>query len=353
MWQGSWQMDRYNNVLDMTTGITVKDKLYFKTYRAFPGLYCYDILQKKMYVIDEPRELNASWKRYSYNGASKADKYIIFIPYYGNYFIFLNTENNEILYFEKKKNSVYYDAAEYEQRVFVFADRIENIIVFDLKNFSYYYPFEKQSFSVLLLCAKAGVKESTVIITTEKADYIAEIDLKLCRVHYKNIKERGIHYNIVITYKDGYILAGDKPTILLWDGKENYQYIDLEEKWIRHDEIAWKMLFTNAIILNKKVYFGPLNYKKMVSLDLENMQVEYCYEVQKNEIASLIKIGNEILLSSIEDDEPRRNQIYTEGGKIIEGTAFEMNDSIKLSGSEMEYSGKALKYFLEDITKCC
>jgi len=342
-------MTGFNKVLDIPAGITVGDKFYFKTYRATLGLYCYNMSQKKLQIIEEPKELNAAWERYSYCGAIKADRYIVFIPYFGKHFVFLNTENDQVLYFKKCKNSVYYTAVEYEKKVFVFSEKIEDTVVFELNDFSYSYPFEGQSSETKLLGGiNVGIKNSKVILTTDKPDCVAQVDLELCSVEYKMLENRGMFYNLVVPYKEGYILTGDQPVILLWDGMKKYRYVSLE-KWVRQEKIPWKHFFTNALTHNNKVYFGPLNYKKFISLDLDNMQVEYLYEMQYKEISYLSEMCDGILLSIVEDDEPKRNCIYTDNGSVFDCNAFELNDSFKFSGSQKEYSRVALRFFLEDV----
>lgn len=337
-----------NKTLDITSGVTVKNKLYFKTYRAAPGLYCYDMLTKNLQVIEEPLEINAAWDKYSYNGAEKVDKYILFIPYFGKHFIFLNIENNQVIYFQKEKNAIYYTAVEFEKKVFVFSEKIEDTIVFDLNDFSHSYPFESQSYRIKLSCAQVGMTESKVIISTEEPDCIAEIDLNICSVCYKDIEKRGVHYNLVIPYEDGFILTGDQQVILLWDGEENCKFINLVEEGARQ-EIPWKALFTNAVVVNDKVYFGPFNYKSLVSLDLKKMIVDYLYEMQGQEMASLIEMDKSLLLSVIEDDMPKKNMIYKYDGSMDDYNRLELNERFKFPGAQKEYSNVALKYFIEDI----
>lgn len=328
-----------NQALDITAGITVGSKFYFKPYRASMGLYCYDMLQQKLQIIEEPRELNEAWVKYSYYGAMKADKYILFIPYFGKYFVFLDTESDKVIYFEKERNSVYFTAIEYEEKVFVFSKRIADTIVFDLSDFSHFYPFDGLSSDIELIeTLNVGRKGAKVILPTGKKDCIIEMDLNLYSVEYKELERRGIVYNIVLSYEEGYLLTGNQPVILLWDGKNDYRDISIGNEWIRHEKIPWDYLFTNAIIHNNKIYFGAWNYKKLISLDLKNMQIDYLYEMSNKEISYLSKMGDEFLISIVEEDDPKRNCIYTAQAGVVGFHQLKMRDSFKFPGATKEYS---------------
>lgn len=340
----------FNNDLDITTGITVGNKFYFKTFLASMGLYCYDMLQQKLQIIEEPRELNEAWVKYSYYGAIKADKYILFIPYFGKYFVFFDPESGKVFYFEKERNSYYFTAIVYEKKIFVFSDIITDIIVFELDDFSHFYPFEGQVSAINLMdTLNVAKKGSKVVLPTQKEDCVVEIDLNLYSVNYKELERRGIVYNIVLSYEDGYLLTGNQPVILLWDGMNHYREINIGETWIRHETILWKQLFTNAMIRNNKVYFGAWNYKKLISLDLRNMYIDYLYEMSHKEISYLSKMGDELLISIVEDDNPKRNCIYTGQAGVVDFHQLKMRDSFKFPGAKKEYSRSALHFFIEDV----
>ena len=345
-------MTELNQAIDITAGITVGSKFYFKTFLASMGLFCYDILQQKLQIIEEPRELNEAWVKYSYYGAMKADKYILFIPYFGKYFVFFDTENDNVIYFERERNSVYFTAIEYKEKVFVFSEKIADIIVFELGDFSHFYPFEGRSFDINLMDnLNIARKESKVVLPTQKEDCIVEIDLDLYSVEFKNLEKHGMIYNIVISYEGGYILTGDRPLILLWDGMNNYRDINIGNEWIRYEKNSWRPLFTNAVIDNSKIYFGAWSYKKFISLDLRNMRIDYLYEMSNKEISYLSKMDDELLLSIVEEDNPKRNCIYTAQAGVVGFNKLKMSDSFRFSGAKREYSRSALTFFIDDVVK--
>lgn len=343
-------MAELNQALDITAGITVGNKFYFKTCLTSMGLYCYDMLLQNLRTIEEPKELNEAWVQCAYFGSIKADKYILFFPFFGKHFVFLDTESDKVIYFEKERNSFYTVAVEYEKKVFVFSKKIADIIVFDLSDFSYFYPFDGWSSAITLAeTSNIGKNGTKVVIPTEKEDCVVEIDLNSYSVEYKELERRGIIYDIVLSYEDGYILAGNYPVILLWDGKNNYRDINIENKWIKHEITSGDSLFTNAVIQDGKVYFGARDYKKFISLDLKNMQIAYLYEKLDKEIIFLSKMGNEVLLSVIEENKSKKNCTYTEKTGVVDFDKFEMKDSFKFLGAKREYSRSALRFFIEDV----
>lgn len=344
-------MEELNQALDIISGITVGNKFYFKTYLTGMGLYCYDMLLQNLQIIEEPKELNEAWVQCSYFGSIKADKYVLFIPYMGKYFVFLDTESDRVIYFEKERNSLYAAAVEYENKVFVFSKRISDTIVFDLSDFSHFYPFDGWSSTIALIeNSNIGKNGTKVIIPTEKEDCVVEIDLNSYSVEYKELERHGIIYNIVLSYDGGYILAGNYPVILLWDGKNNYRDINIEKEWIKHEITPWNSLFTNAVIQNGKVYFGAWNYKKFISLDLKNMQIAYLHEILDKEVLFLSKMGNEVLLSVVEEEnKPKKNCTYTDKSGVVSFNKFQMKDSFRFPGAKREYSRVALRFFIEDL----
>lgn len=343
-------MEELNQALDITSGITVGNKFYFKTFWASMGLYCYDMLQQRLRIIEEPRELSEAWDKNSYYGAININQYILFIPYFGKYFVFFDTESEKVIYLERERNSVYFTAIVYDEKVVVFSDKIADIVVIELDDFSHFYPFDGRSFDINLMDnLNVGRKGTKVILPTVYEDCVVEMDLNLYSVEFKKLEKLGMIYNIVISYEDGYIITGDQPVILLWDGMNNYRNINIENEWIRYEKNSWKPLFTNAVIDNGKIYFGAWSYKKFISLDLRNMHIDYLYEMSNKEMSYLSKMGDELLLSIIEEDNPKRNCIYTVQTGVVGFNELKMSDSFKFLGAKREYSKSALHFFIEDV----
>ena len=337
--------------IDIVNWINVDDKLYFKSYRGMPGLFCYDISLKKLSIVAEPREVYHDWKKYGYStGVGKVNKYVVFAPYYAKKFIVLNTENMEVLCFENQKSDLYVNSVEYDDKLIIFANKIEDSVIFDSKSLSFKYPFSHQVSSINIRSAGCiNRKGSKVVISTERKDCVAEIDLESCTVNIRPLSEQNIIYNMVISWGDNYILTGDRPLLVLWNGNDKVEILKLDQQWMRPKVIPWPDLFSGAVIKDTKAYLCPHNYKMLTSLDLEKKEIEYLYEIEEKEHANINELPKGLLLSIVENEHPKRNCLYRYDGKVENCTEFDFRDEFKLSGAGIEYSRKALQYFIDDL----
>lgn len=340
-----------SKTIDIVNWINIDEKLYFKSYRSVPGLFCYDILLKKLSIIAEPDEIYRSWQKYGYSsGVGRVNKYVVFAPYYAKKFIVLNTENLEVLSFDSRRAAVYVDAVEYNDKLFVFAEKITDSVVFDSRTFLFEYPFSSQFLSIGISSAGCSNRKGTkVTIPIQEKDCIAEIDLESYDVNIRILGELNIDYNIIIPCGDGYILTGNKSLINIWDGNDKVETLELEQRWLRPQTIQWPDLFCGAILKDDKVFLCPHNYKMLTALNLTTRKIEYLYEMGEKEHANMNELPEGLLLSVVEDDNSKRNCLFSYDGKVSNCTEFDFRDEFKLSGANIEYSRRALQYFIDDL----
>mgnify|MGYP007098663545 CR=1 FL=1 len=340
-----------HKTIDIVSWVNINNKLYFKSYRGMPGLFCYDILYKKLELIKEPAEVYRSWEKYGYStGIGSINKYVVFAPHNAKKFIVLNTESMEILSFDKKRLAVYTASVEYDGKLIIFAKKLSDSVVFDSRSLLFEYPFSSQPSSIetrLVGCVKR--KGKRVILSTQHKDCVAEIDLESYCVNIRFLKELDIVYNMVILCGDNYILTGDKPLLVIWDGTAKTETLKLDSSWMRPQTIPWPDLFFGAVIKEEKAFFCPQNYKMLTCFDLTTKKIEYLYEMEEKEHACMNELPEGLLLSIIEEDSPKRNCLYRYDGRAEDCTIFDFKDEFKLSGASIEYSRKALQYFIDDL----
>ncbi len=340
-----------NKAMDIPKLVELNGKYYFKPYRSRAGMYCYDCKNESFNIVEEPIEIIRDWEKYYYGtGSGTIGKYVVFAPYYGKEFVILNTENEEIIRYENTKRGVYISAVLYNDDLYIFSEKIADTVVFSKDKMIPEYPFSYLSRDMMIRPSGSEIlRDGRLIVAAQTDDMLVCIDLISKKVSNIELDKIGVSYNIVVPIKNRYILAGNRPYLYQWDGKNIKNIGELDPKWMRGDKIPWPYMFSRYLRVGNKVYFSPENYQMFVAYNEESKEIEYIYEMEDKEIATISNTYMGIVLSVVENDDSKKNYLYTDKNEIEIFDRFDFRDDFRLRGQMREYSKNALVFFLEDI----
>lgn len=348
----------WQKMLDIFSWTQVKNKIYFKSYQMSPGTFCYDLNSEELVTLNNLNE-PLDWIPAGYFRTSSIGNYIIFLPYFAQDFVVYNVENNAMKFVAKRDNrTLYRSTVIVDNQLYMFPNGeclLSEIAVFDASSETIYYPFEACTAEFQINSfGDAAIDGKIIYLPLKSNNEVLKLNIVNGNYEVKHVGEREDVYGIIFKKNEMFYLAGNNNFIYIWDGKEYWQEIPIENRE-RGKLIPWEQRFSDAVVYGNKILFAPLNYSCVIGMDIHDRSIDYVLDFGNTEIITwgMEKFRKGIFLSGRSiDGKGGNNYLILEENQDIyveETDLFKISDKVDLCRYGIEYSEFALSLFIKHV----
>ncbi|MBR4981571.1 MAG: hypothetical protein IKY94_03310 [Lachnospiraceae bacterium] len=347
-------INRY--LASITKWAEVDRKLYFKSAFDYPGTYCYDLNQNRLFVIEENNN-KEEWISFAYGEAVAVKSKVIFIPRNNSYMCIYDTKSGRMSYMKKKYDENYYYGLEYGNKIFMVpseTDNVDRIMAYNDEKDTIEYPFENLKFKVGIK-GYGCISGKNLYLPIKNKKQVLKIEIENNRFQCVDVNIGELEVESITYLKDSFYFAGNKAYIIKWDGMEQCKRISFKLE-NENEQVA---LYGRANYFNGELIFvnGAKGSIYKLNVDTEKVIEKQVVDLNDGETVGFQNCCEDFFYFEVvpKDVKKRVPYVIDKNNNINILDSLMLNQEMDLincySRINYEYSKYALKHFISKLRR--